>query len=158
MATPAICPDVVLVGTRIMSATLGAMLTELAPGVSIESYEVLGSAAQESSSAWNNAGTRHGALCELNYTPEKSDGSIDIAKAPELYTELDLSRQFWAYLVTKGAIRDPRSFIHFVPHCSFVRGRRCSSPKRSASPLSATWPSRKARIRVSCRIRHRAAR
>jgi len=37
-------------------------------------------------------------------------------------TEFDLSRQFWAYLVKKGAIKDPQSFIHSVPHMSFVRG------------------------------------
>ena len=71
---------------------------------------------------WNNAGTGHAALCELNYTPEQSDGSIDISKALQVNTEFDLSRQFWAYLVKKGAIKDPQSFIHPVPHFSFVRG------------------------------------
>ena len=85
-------------------------------------YEVLGSEAQESSNAWNNAGTGHAALCELNYTPEESDGSIDISKALQVNTEFDLSRQLWAYLVKKGAIQDPQSFIHPVPHFSFVRG------------------------------------
>src|SRR5262249_3222150 len=67
-------------------------------------------------------GTGHAALCELNYTPEDSDGRIDISKALQVNTEFDLSRQFWAYLVKKGAIKDPRSFIHPVPHMSFVRG------------------------------------
>ena len=85
-------------------------------------YEVLDSEAQESSNAWNNAGTGHAALCELNYTPQKSDGSIDISKALQVNTEFDLSRQLWAYLVKKGAIKDPQSFIHPVPHLSFVRG------------------------------------
>ena len=74
-------PDVLLVGAGIMSATLAVLLKELDPSLNIEFYEVLGSAAQESSNAWNNAGTGHAALCELNYTPEKSDGSIDISKA-----------------------------------------------------------------------------
>ena len=83
---------------------------------------MLGSEAQESSNAWNNAGTGHAALCELNYTPEKGDGSVDISKALEVNTEFDLSRQLWTYLVTKGAIKDPQSFIHPVPHFSFVRG------------------------------------
>src|ERR1700688_1714632 len=115
-------PDVVLVGAGIMSATLAVILKELDPGLKIEIYEVLDSAAQESSNAWNNAGTGHAALCELNYTPQKSDGSIDISKALEVNTEFDLSRQLWAYLVKKGAIRDPQSFIHPVPHFSFVRG------------------------------------
>src|SRR5919108_2233584 len=115
-------PDVLLVGAGIMSATLAVLLKELDPSLNIEIYEVLGSAAQESSNAWNNAGTGHAGLCELNYTPEKSDGSIDISKALQVNTEFDLSRQFWAYLVKKGAIKDPRSFIHPVPHMSFVRG------------------------------------
>jgi malate dehydrogenase (quinone) len=116
------CPDVILVGAGIMSVTLAVILKELDPSLKIEIYEVLGSEAQESSNAWNNAGTGHAALCELNYTPEKSDGSIDICKALEVNTEFDLSRQLWAYLVRKGAIKDPQSFIHPVPHCSFVRG------------------------------------
>ena len=115
-------PDVVLVGAGIMSATLAVILKELDPGLKIEIHEVLGSEAQESSNAWNNAGTGHAALCELNYTPQKSDGSIDISKALEVNTEFDLSRQLWAYLVKKGAIKDPQSFIHPVPHMSFVRG------------------------------------
>src|SRR6201982_4119930 len=114
--------DVVLVGAGIMSATLAVFLKELDPSLKIQLYEVLGSEAQESSNAWNNAGTGHAALCELNYTPEKSDGTIDISKALQVNTEFDLSRQFWAYLVRKGAIRDPQSFIHPVPHFSFVRG------------------------------------
>jgi malate dehydrogenase (quinone) len=67
-------------------------------------------------------GPGHAALCELNYTPQEPDGSIDISKALQVNTEFDLSRQFWAYLVKKGAIRDPQSFVHSVPHMSFVRG------------------------------------
>src|SRR5580693_5792853 len=122
-ATPNLSnPDVVLIGAGIMSATLAVILKELDPKLKIEIYEVLGSEAQESSNAWNNAGTGHAALCELNYTPQKSDGSIDISKALQVNTEFDLSRQLWAYLVKKGAIKNPQSFIHSVPHCSFVRG------------------------------------
>lgn len=115
-------PDVVLVGAGIMSATLAVLLKELDPGLVIEIHEVLDREAQESSNAWNNAGTGHAALCELNYTPPKTDGTIDISKALAVNTEFDLSRQLWAYLVRKGAISDPRSFIHPVPHMSFVRG------------------------------------
>jgi malate dehydrogenase (quinone) len=115
-------PDVVLVGAGIMSATLAVFLKELDPNLQIEIHEVLGSAAQESSNAWNNAGTGHAALCELNYTPQKADGSIDISKALQVNTEFDLSRQFWAYLVKKGVIKDPQSFLHSVPHMSMVRG------------------------------------
>jgi malate dehydrogenase (quinone) len=121
-APPTNHPDVVLVGAGIMSATLAVMLKELDPTMSIALYEVLGSPAQESSNAWNNAGTGHAALCELNYTPERHDGSIDVSKALQVNTEFDVSRQFWAYLVKKEAIRDPQSFLHPVPHMSFVRG------------------------------------
>ena len=115
-------PDAILVGAGIMSATLAVMLKELDPTLTIEIHEVLGAAAQESSNAWNNAGTGHSALCELNYTPERPDGSIDIAKALHVNTQFALSRQVWAYLVQKGAIKDPQSFIQPVPHMSFVRG------------------------------------
>lgn len=121
-ASGSLNPDVVLIGAGIMSATLAVILKELDPKLKIEIYEVLSSPAQESSNAWNNAGTGHAALCELNYTPEQADGSIDISKALQVNTEFDLSRQFWAYLVKKGAIRDPQSFLHAVPHFSFVRG------------------------------------
>src|ERR1700746_3649422 len=115
-------PDVVLIGAGIMSTTLAVMLKKLDPGLKIEIHEVLGSEAQESTNAASNAGTGHAALCELNYTPEQPDGRVDISKALEVNTEFDLSRQLWAYLVKKGAIRDPQSFIHPVPHFSFVRG------------------------------------
>jgi len=115
-------PDVVLVGAGIMSATLGVMLKELQPDLTIAMFETLESEAQESSNAWNNAGTGHAALCELNYTPMRSDGSIDISKALAVNTEFDISRQLWAYLVKKGAIASPGSFIHPVPHMSFVHG------------------------------------
>src|SRR5215468_6946097 len=114
--------DVVLVGAGIMSTTLGVLLKELQPDLRIDMFEVLEKEAQESSNAWNNAGTGHAALCELNYTPARADGSIDISTALQVNTEFDLSRQFWAYLVKKGAIKDPQSFIHSVPHMSFVRG------------------------------------
>ncbi len=115
-------PDIVLAGAGIMSATLAVLLKELEPSLNIEMFETLGGAAQESSDAWNNAGTGHAANCELNYTPERSDGTIDISKALDVNVEFDLSRQFWSYLVKKGAIVDPRSFIHPVPHMSFVHG------------------------------------
>jgi malate dehydrogenase (quinone) len=114
--------DAILVGAGIMSATLAVMLKELQPDLNIAIVEKLESAAQESSNAWNNAGTGHAALCELNYTPERRDGSIDISKALVVNTEFDLSRQLWSFLVKKGAIKDPASFIHPVPHMSFVRG------------------------------------
>ena len=114
--------DVVLIGAGIMSATLAALLKLLNPRLKILIFEALQRPAEESSNAWNNAGTGHAALCELNYTPQNDDGTIDISKALQINTEFDLSRQFWAYLVKTGAIKDPRKFIHPVPHISFVRG------------------------------------
>jgi malate dehydrogenase (quinone) len=131
-------PGIVLVGAGIMSATLAVILKELDPSVDITIFEVLDSPAQESSNAWNNAGTGHAALCELNYTPEKSDGSVDIAKALEVNTEFDLSRQFWSYLIRNGAIADPQLFIHSVPHFSFVRSaENVAFLKRRFETLSA---------------------
>jgi malate dehydrogenase (quinone) len=115
-------PDVVLIGAGIMSATLGTMLKELDPSLSIVMLETLDDCAQESSQAWNNAGTGHAANCELNYTPQNPDGSVDISRALVVNTEFDLSRQLWSYLVRKGAIADPRAFIHPCPHMSFVWG------------------------------------
>jgi malate dehydrogenase (quinone) len=115
-------PDAILVGAGIMSTTLAVLLKELAPEMKIAIYERLDHPAEESSNAWNNAGTGHAALCELNYTPERSDGTVDISKALTVNGEFDYSRQFWTYLVKKGCIKDPQAFIHPVPHMSFVRG------------------------------------
>src|SRR5271155_1928338 len=120
--TPRGKPDIILVGAGIMSATLSVFLKGLDPSLRIEIFEVLDGAALESSDAWNNAGTGHAALCELNYTPERSDGSIDISKALEVNVEFDLSRQLWTYLIRKKAIASPDLFIHAVPHMSFVHG------------------------------------
>src|SRR5271166_3128262 len=114
--------DVVLIGAGIMSATLGTFLKELEPSLSISIFETLSDCALESSGSWNNAGTGHAANCELNYTPERPDGSIDISKALQINVEFDLSRQLWSYIVKKGSIKDPRTFIHPVPHMSFVWG------------------------------------
>lgn len=115
-------PDVALIGAGIMSATLGTVLKELEPTLEVVMFETLHDCAQESSEAWNNAGTGHAANCELNYTPRRSDGSIDISRALRVNTEFDVSRQLWSYLVTKGAIPDPRAFIEPCPHMSFVWG------------------------------------
>ena len=114
--------DFILVGAGIMSATVGTMLKELMPDAKIIILEKLNDCAQESSNGWNNAGTGHAANCELNYTPQKSDGTVDISKALEVNTEFDLSRQFWSYLVGRGVIDDPASFIRSCPHMSFVWG------------------------------------
>jgi malate dehydrogenase (quinone) len=114
--------DVVLVGAGIMSATLGALLRLVEPGWSITLVERLDGAAAESSNPWNNAGTGHSGLCELNYTPERPDGSIDISKAVQVNEQFQVTRQFWAYAVENGVLPDVRSFLNPIPHVSFVRG------------------------------------
>src|SRR6476661_3054034 len=114
--------DVVLIGAGIMSATLGALLRLVEPDWSITMIERLDGAAAESSDPWNNAGTGHSALCELNYTPENPDGSIDISKAVAVNEQFQVSRQFWAHAVENGVLTDVRGFINPVPHVSFVHG------------------------------------
>ena len=112
-----------LIGAGIMSATLGVLLKELQPDLTIEVFERLDVAAAESSDAWNNAGTGHSAFCELNYTPEKADGTIDTGKAVKIAESFEVSRQFWAYLVQQNRIKSPESFIKSIPHMSFVWGK-----------------------------------
>lgn len=114
--------DIALVGAGIMSATLGMMLKELMPQATIAIYERLPGIAEESSDAWNNAGTGHSALCELNYTPQKTDGTIDAAKAINIIEQFEVSKQFWAYLVKKKLVDDPADFIAPTSHMSFVWG------------------------------------
>jgi malate dehydrogenase (quinone) len=107
-----------------MSATLGTLLKELAPDWHITVFEKLGSPGEESSNEWNNAGTGHAALCELNYTTEKPDGSIDIGKAIKVNEQFQLSLQFWSYLVSSNLIRNPQDFIMPLPHMSLVQGEK----------------------------------
>lgn len=114
--------NLVLIGAGIMSASLATLIKALDPQVSITIIEMLEDCALESSNAWNNAGTGHAANCELNYTPEHADGSIDISKALEVNVEFDISREFWSYLIEAGEISDPAAFIHACPHLSFVWG------------------------------------
>ena len=114
--------DVLLIGGGIMSSTLGVWLNELEPGLSMEMVERLDGVALESSNGWNNAGTGHSALAELNYTPEDKNGKVEIPKAIEINEAFQISRQFWAWQVKNGVLKDPRSFINSTPHMSFVWG------------------------------------
>ncbi|CAM5352753.1 putative malate:quinone oxidoreductase OS=Lysinibacillus sphaericus OX=1421 GN=mqo PE=3 SV=1 [Lysinibacillus sphaericus] len=116
--------DVILIGAGIMSATLGTMLKELAPDWNITVFEKLSNAGEESSNEWNNAGTGHAALCELNYTSEKPDGTIDISKAINVNEQFQVSMQFWSYLVKNKLIQNPQDFIMPLPHMSMVRGEK----------------------------------
>jgi malate dehydrogenase (quinone) len=114
--------DVVLIGAGIMSATLGVMLKELQPDLTIEIFERLDVIAAESSAPMNNAGTGHSAFCELNYTPQLPDGSVEIKKAIKIAEQFEISKQFWTYLIDQGLVNNPQSFIRKVPHMSFVWG------------------------------------
>ncbi|MEF2978750.1 malate:quinone oxidoreductase [Subtercola sp. YIM 133946] len=114
--------DVVLIGGGIMSATLGALIKLLQPDWSIRIYERLGDVALESSNAWNNAGTGHAALCELNYMPEAKDGSVETSKAVAINEQFQVSRQLWSYLIEHGLIDRPETFISSTPHITFVQG------------------------------------
>ncbi|MFV0320319.1 MAG: malate:quinone oxidoreductase [Microbacterium sp.] len=116
--------DVVLIGGGIMSATLGTLLTELQPDWSVVAFERLGDVARESSNAWNNAGTGHAALCELNYMPEAADGSVDPARAVAINEQFQQSRQLWSTLVERGVLDAPSTFINAAPHMTFVRGEK----------------------------------
>ncbi|MEJ1113697.1 malate:quinone oxidoreductase [Paenarthrobacter sp. CCNWLY172] len=114
--------DVVLIGGGIMSATLGAFIKQLEPTWTISLFERLDEAGLESSGPWNNAGTGHAALCELNYSPAAKDGSVDPSKALHINEQFQLSRQFWSHLVDTKVIGSPKGFINTVPHMSFVIG------------------------------------
>ncbi|WP_110926870.1 malate:quinone oxidoreductase [Bacillus massiliglaciei] len=116
--------DVILIGAGVMSATLGSLLKELAPDWEITVFEKLAKAGEESSNEWNNAGTGHSALCELNYTVEQPDGSINITKAIKVNEQFQLSRQFWSYLVKSKLISNPHDFIMPLPHTSMVQGEK----------------------------------
>ena len=116
--------DVLLVGAGAMSTTLGMLLKQLDPTINLIMVERLDHVAHESTDGWNNAGTGHAAYCELNYTPEQADGSVNTAKAFAINSAFEVSLQFWSYLVEQGAMPSPEQFINPTPHCSFVWGEK----------------------------------
>src|SRR5436190_21960767 len=101
-----------------MSATLGTLLRKLEPSLELDVGERLDRAAAESSDAWNNAGTGHSGFCELNYTPEAADGTVDVSKAVKIAEQFEQTKQFWASLVEDGSLPDPATFIRDIPHLS----------------------------------------
>ncbi|MGF7189240.1 malate dehydrogenase (quinone) [Robbsia andropogonis] len=115
--------DVLLIGGGIMSATLGVYLSELAPNWTYEVFERLDKVAEESSNGWNNAGTGHSALCELNYTPMDDKGTVHINQAININENFQISRQFWAHQVRRGVLGNPREFINSTPHMNLVFGQ-----------------------------------
>ena len=117
-------PDVVLIGSGIMSATMGGLLKELDPDLSIQLFEVTDEWSQEASNGWHNAGTGHAGLCELSYTPNRgADGEVDVDKAIEIFHQFESSLQFWAHAVRTGMVEKPSDFVNPVPHLSFVYGQ-----------------------------------
>src|SRR4051812_10874544 len=137
---PATDPDVVLVGGGIMSATLASLLGVVAPDWSVAVFETGASVAGESSDAWNNAGTGHAALCELNYTPAGPDGSVGVTKAVTINEQFQVSRQFWSHLVRSGLTGSPKEFITPVPHISFVTGETGRRYMRTRYEAMAAQP------------------
>lgn len=114
--------DLICVGGGIMSATLALMLKLIDENQKILILERLDRVALESSAAWNNAGTGHSAFCEMNYTPQNEDGSINITKAIKVCSQFEKSKQFWSFLLNNNLIENPKDFIHAVPHHSWVTG------------------------------------
>jgi malate dehydrogenase (quinone) len=133
-------PDVVLVGGGIMSATLSALLGIVAPNWTVTVFESGDQVAGESSDPWNNAGTGHSALCELNYTPAAPDGRVDATKAVTINEQFQLSRQFWSFLVRQGLTGSPKDFITPVPHISFVTGEAGRNYMRTRYQALAAQP------------------
>src|SRR4051794_15802951 len=133
-------PDVVLVGGGIMSVTLAALLGVVAPQWSVTVFESAAEPAGESSGPWNNAGTGHAALCELNYTPAGPDGSVDPAKAVTINEQFMVSRQFWSHLVRQGLTGSPKDFITPVPHVGFVTGEDGRAYMRARATALASSP------------------
>lgn len=119
--------DLICVGGGIMSANLALIAKLLHPEMKILILERLNEVAKESSAAWNNAGTGHSALCELNYCPENEDGSIAIEKALKICKQFEISKQFWSYLVEQGLLKDASKFLAAVKHHSWVLGKENSN-------------------------------
>jgi malate dehydrogenase (quinone) len=116
-------PDVLLVGSGIMSATLAVMLKRLDPRLRIQMFEVTPELSQEASDGWNNAGTGHAGICEISYTPSRNrDGSVPIEKALRIFEQFEHSKQFWGAMAAQNVVGDPADFIHSVPHICFVKG------------------------------------
>ena len=115
--------DLICIGGGIMSATLALMTKIIDPDANIIIFERLKKVAQESTEAWNNSGTGHSAFCELNYTSQQKDGSIDISKAKQIFKQYEQSKQFWSYLLENNMLKNPKSFIHSLPHHSWVTGQ-----------------------------------
>lgn len=118
-------PDVILIGSGVMSSNLGALLKRLDPRLKIQVYEATDGLSQEASDGWNNAGTGHAGICELSYTPtQKADGTVDVSNAIKIFEQFEKTRLFWGYAVRTGMVQNPKEFINQVDHLSFVHGAK----------------------------------
>lgn len=123
MSSPVANPDVILIGSGVMSANLGALLKRLDPALRIQVFEAADELAYEASNGWNNAGTGHAGICELTYTPDRdAAGRVKVQKAIDIFQEFEQTLQFWAHAVASGMIDSPKDFINPVQHISFVHG------------------------------------
>ena len=111
--------DVIIIGAGIMGTTFATLAKELAPELNITILERLESAGEGNSWVFNNAGTGHEANCELNYTPVDEE-VISVEKALKIHAQFNVAKQFWAHLIKKGAIKDPKTFINQTKHCTIV--------------------------------------
>ncbi len=111
--------DVMIIGAGIMGTTFATLAKELAPELNITILERLESAGEGNSWVFNNAGTGHEANCELNYTPVDEE-VISVEKALKIHAQFNVAKQFWAHLIKKGAIKDPKTFINQTKHCTIV--------------------------------------
>jgi malate dehydrogenase (quinone) len=116
--------DILLVGAGVMSATLGMLLSRLDPSLTILMVERLHRIAGESTDSLNNAGTGHAGYCELNYTPQLADGSVDISKALDINAGFEVSLQFWSWLVEQNVLPASHEFINSIAHQNFVWGEK----------------------------------
>lgn len=110
---------VIVIGAGIMGTTFAVLAKELAPELDVTILERLEGPGAGNSWVFNNAGTGHEANCELNYTPVDEE-VISVEKALKIHAQFNVAKQFWAYLVNKGAIQDPKTFINQTKHCTIV--------------------------------------
>ena len=127
--------NVVIVGAGIMGITFATLAKELDPQLKITIIERLSGPAKSNSSVFNNAGTGHEANCELNYTPVDED-IIEVEKALAIHAQFNMAKQFWAYLVKKGIIKDPSSFIVPTKHCTLVHEGSIDELRRRFEEMS----------------------
>lgn len=114
--------DILMIGGGIMSVTLASLINRLDSSRSITLAEQSGQLGEESSDAWNNAGTGHAGYCELNYTPQQADGSVSVDRALTINEQFEVSLQLWSSLVDRKVLPQAERFIRNVPHLSWVQG------------------------------------